>query len=241
MSVRTPWLNPLSSRLSNLPMVIAGPILRRVDANSVSVMIVTREIGSVTLNIYANSAVVSTNPTPLMTSGLVNPSALGTSLFVYFLTATGATLSQGLIYKYNIKFGTGNVDLNSPGILNALNSSTGGLSMLLYSSGPSHPSFSLPPSNMNNLRILHGSCRKPHGEGEDALEIVDHMITSTVNDPLQRPHQFFMTGDQIYADDVADALLYMIIDASSTLMNWTESLPDILPTTDLNPVYPLKP
>jgi hypothetical protein len=40
-----------------------------------------------------------------------------------------------------------------------------------------------------------------------------------------RPHQLLLTGDQIYADDVADALLYMLIDAADTLLGWTETLP----------------
>ena len=84
------------------------------------------------------------------------------------------------------------------------------------------PTFSLPPQDLNRLRIIHGSCRKPHGEGLDALPALDAMIATTWRDPLRRPHQLFLTGDQIYADDVADMLLAMVTDAGNTLLGWQE-------------------
>jgi len=31
------------------------------------------------------------------------------------------------------------------------------------------PSFVLPPEDLNHLKILHGSCRKPHGVGKEML------------------------------------------------------------------------
>jgi len=84
---------------------------------------------------------------------------------------------------------------------------------------------------MNQLRIIHASCRKPHGENRDALEGLHDMIDDTFNSlsnsatwPFARPHQLYLTGDQIYADDVADSLLLMIMDASKALLNWNESL-----------------
>jgi hypothetical protein len=43
----------------------------------------------------------------------------------------------------------------------------------------------------------------------------------------KRPHQLFLTGDQIYADDVADAMLHMIIDADKYLIDRAETLPSV--------------
>ena len=37
-------------------------------------------------------------------------------------------------------------------------------------------------------------------------------------DPLKRPHQLFLGGDQIYADDVAPLHLHMLIDLSKELI-----------------------
>lgn len=53
--------------------------------------------------------------------------------------------------------------------------------------------------------------------------------------PKKRPHQLFLTGDQIYTDDVADALLFMLMDASQTLLGWSEMLPDVQNYEELNP------
>ncbi|MGH8480064.1 MAG: hypothetical protein ACREXK_10905 [Gammaproteobacteria bacterium] len=84
------------------------------------------------------------------------------------------------------------------------------------------PSFALAPAGLDKLRLIHGSCRKPHGESLDALQALDTMISSTVADPDGRPHQLFLTGDQIYADDVAASLLTMLIDAGETLLQSRE-------------------
>jgi hypothetical protein len=54
------------------------------------------------------------------------------------------------------------------------------------------PSFALVPSHLNDLRLIHGSCRKPHGESLDALVTVDKMIREALEqDPKKRPHQLF--------------------------------------------------
>ena len=54
-------------------------------------------------------------------------------------------------------------------------------------------------------------------------------------EPQKRPHQLFLTGDQIYADDVADVLLFMLMDASETLLGWSEKLPEVENLKELNP------
>ncbi|RGA49816.1 hypothetical protein DPZ14_26125, partial [Klebsiella pneumoniae] len=98
------------------------------------------------------------------------------------------------------------------------------------------PSFAIVPRRLNDLRLIHGSCRKTHGESLDALVAVDKMIREALEqDPKKRPHQLFLTGDQIYVDDVADALLFMLMDASQTLLGWSETLPDVKNTEELNP------
>ena len=149
---------------------------------------------------------------------------IGDHVFVYCVTATGGTLSPGTNYFYDIDFGSGTT-------LSSLISS--GLD-LTYD-GSSRPSFALPPDNLNQVRLIHGSCRKPHGEGYDAMEGVHEMILTAVSgtsiNAINRPHQLFLTGDQIYADDVADVLLFMIDDAASALFGWDENY---TPFTEMN-------
>ena len=57
--------------------------------------------------------------------------------------------------------------------------------------------------SLPTLRVFHGSCRLLHGKGEDALSGADEFLSRRALDVTQRPGALFLTGDQIYADDVA--------------------------------------
>ena len=106
------------------------------------------------------------------------------------------------------------------------------------------PSFVLPPADADELRLAHSSCRRPGGglEGEpDALTILDEVIALSLEaaEPMppppsagpppesnrERPHQLILTGDQLYADDVAAALLAALSEAGEELLGWKEQLP----------------
>jgi hypothetical protein len=65
--------------------------------------------------------------------------------------------------------------------------------------------------------------------------LLDDLIAASADPAVGRPHQLFMTGDQIYADEVADILLLMLIDAADTLLGWSELMPG-LPATPTFPV-----
>jgi len=209
----------LSSRIGNLPLVLAGPVLRRTEPDSVTVWLATRrQVSNLTLEI-----IDPTGPSTLMGGNLISSLALGDNLHIAVITASGATLTNDRIYHYDIVFGSeGNKRLNGIGVLS---STSGGIDRITYGGAPL-PSFVLPPNNLNDLRILHGSCRKPHGGDKDALLAVHQILESSHNDLNTRPHQLMLTGDQIYADDVAGVLLYMLQDAGETLLGWTEDVPD---------------
>lgn len=69
------------------------------------------------------------------------------------------------------------------------------------------PSFEIKPK-VNEL--YHGSCRKPHHPGDDALVRLDNLIGERVGSKLARPSLLMMSGDQIYADDAAGPMLVAI-------------------------------
>jgi hypothetical protein len=69
------------------------------------------------------------------------------------------------------------------------------------------PTFVLPSTDDTSLGVLHGSCRLLHGEGEDAMQCADELLAASARDPATRPRALFLTGDQIYADDVAAPLV----------------------------------
>ncbi|MFO8141809.1 MAG: alkaline phosphatase family protein, partial [Marinobacter sp.] len=59
-------------------------------------------------------------------------------------------------------------------------------------------------------RLAHGSCRRPHSSAADGLVRVDETLLEARPDITKRPALMLMTGDQIYADDVAGPMLRAI-------------------------------
>ncbi|MEB3218325.1 MAG: hypothetical protein VKN72_19120 [Nostocales cyanobacterium 94392] len=216
---------PLKERLDRLPLILAGPILRRTEPDAVTVWVALKASRHVTLTIFDqnhNFLFESTRTT----------ARIGINLHVVAVTAKASSnvLINGENYLYDLDFGNGEL-LNSPGIL----TTEGTLEDITYSLYKL-PSFALPPNDLKDLRIIHGSCRKPHGESLDALVAVDKMIKEALEkDSQKRPHQLFLTGDQIYADDVADVLLFMLMDAGETLLGWSEKLPNVENLAELQP------
>ncbi|WP_329101017.1 hypothetical protein OG792_19900 [Micromonospora sp. NBC_01699] len=196
------------------PFVVCGPMLRRVDPVGVTVFVAVRAACIVTLTIFeaAGSA-----RGPVVASGSRAARRLGDGLYVVAVQATG-TLRPGQLYGYDLAFsgsaGTWG-SLLDPTVVAATPDQA--LGVLTYAaqpgagaSVPRYPSFATPPAEPGRLRIFHGSCRNPLGEGMDAFPALDPIIAEAVGDPDQRPHQLVLTGDQIYADNVADVLLAMI-------------------------------
>lgn len=215
----------LADRISTLPLIICGPILRRVELNSVSVFVVFKQqVSDIELKIYD---VLNSNP--VLTGVTADSFKLGEYLHVALITAKTVTsteyLNENTKYYYDIEFKEGN---NTSNLRDEIGQYR--LSNVLFP-GESLPSFVTPPDDINNLRILHTSCRKPHGSEKenmgDALIAASGIIESAIsNTNIQRPQHLIMHGDQIYADDVDPVLLYMINDAAKTLMgsNWNEDL-----------------
>jgi hypothetical protein len=85
------------------------------------------------------------------------------------------------------------------------------------------PTFFLRGKN-SPLNFLHGSCRKLHGKGEDCLAAADLAISSLFADLGKRPSALFLTGDQIYADDVAGPLSHYLTELGIRLLGWEENI-----------------
>ena len=95
---------------------------------------------------------------------------LGASLHVAVVTARPpAPLAPGIVYGYDLGFRRQAGDPGDDGPAEADLGSLGLLGQLGYR--PGHlPSFALPPARPGpDLRVFHGSCRKPHGESLDAM------------------------------------------------------------------------
>ncbi|MCW8196007.1 alkaline phosphatase family protein [Proteobacteria bacterium 005FR1] len=59
-------------------------------------------------------------------------------------------------------------------------------------------------------RLYHGSCRRPHHSTEDGLVRLDAELRKAGKDPGARAALMMMSGDQVYADDVAGPMLRAI-------------------------------
>lgn len=126
-------------------------------------------------------------------------------------------LTEGIVYRYELAFNFD--DGRTMDLATATDKADLGY--------PPHtlPSFAFPPKHPNLLRLIQGSCRMPHAEGKDTFPLVDKLIAETASNAFARPHQLLLTGDQIYADDVAASMLIMLTDASDVLLDWKEVLP----------------
>ncbi|TCC47505.1 hypothetical protein E0H75_22265 [Kribbella capetownensis] len=237
-TVERAGFSSLALRLATLPLVICGPILRRTEEDKVSVWIAFRRaVSDIQLRIY-DSPNPDPQATPLLVSARTETFALGDNLFVALVTADQGTtpvirLSPQQIYGYDVILGSeGDVGLGDPGILNAPGNVDGEIGRIAYGTY-ALPSFVIPASTVAGLKLVHGSCRMPHGGKTDGLRALDSILNGLHADPVNRPQQLFLTGDQIYADDVADPLLHMLIDAESALLGWLEPLPGNPPADGL--------
>src|SRR5690606_31000294 len=70
------------------------------------------------------------------------------------------------------------------------------------------PSFVI-PSRLASY--LHGSCYKLHGEGAEAFSRGEQVLQQWAMDARQRPACLFLTGDQIYGDDVDPRVLQEVL------------------------------
>ena len=150
--------------------------------------------------------------------------AIGQNLHVVAVTATGKTLSADQLYAYDLTFlAMTEAAIDCP-LSAALHPPQGTAALISYFDHQL-PTFALPPSDLQDLKLVHGSCRKLHGKGQDTLVVLDHLIQNAAHHPQKRPHQLFLTGDQIYGDDVADALLWAATQIGDRLLGWVEVLP----------------
>ncbi|MFI8997783.1 peptidoglycan-binding protein [Streptomyces sp. NPDC053542] len=228
--------------IAALPLVLAGPIVRRVDRSSVTVWLALKAPRKVTLDVFEGAS--GALPATPALSGTRVTARVGEHLHLVAVTAkaaSGGTLRPGTIYRYALRFGedvtspatpvaAGAPGLFSPDIVAADESAA--RKALLYqgtSGAPTLPSFVTPPDRPGGLRLFHASCRKPHAEGTDALSILDEVLAADVAAPQRRPQQLILTGDQIYADDVADGLLHICSTYGRALLGREETFATVHP------------
>ncbi len=199
--------------------MLAGPILRRTTTKQVCVWLAT----SAPCDVHAEIT-HTTNEATVVGAGEGQTVALGPQLFVHLVIATP---DQGdfptdtlLSYDVTFELDGSKKTLDDLGLLEGDNRVTLG--------GARRPTFFVRSENVP-LNIMHGSCRQLHGGGEDSFLAAEETMTKTCNDIGGRPSALFLTGDQVYADDVAAPLIEHIRSLATALMGEDDatSIPEL--------------
>jgi hypothetical protein len=215
---------------SHLPVILAGPIVRRVQPTSASVWVALSRSANVQVGLWIGDTAAGAGffgTAGAEHSGSSATLRVGAKLHIALVTLdlSASPLLPGVSYAYNVVI-DGTQDLNSLHLLEDQGSPGSPDHVALGYVAGLLPSFVLPPALLEQVRVVHGSCRKPHGFGPDGLAPLDQIIERTrALADHSRPQQLFLTGDQIYADDVAVALLPQLTVAGNELLGTVEQLP----------------
>ena len=193
---------------SPLPLVIAGPILRHTQRADFTLWLVTSEPAEITVAVSQAQQALSSETTDRVIQ-------VGERAFIHVVTCTAeAPLASDTLYHYQLEFKQTAQQRRWQNQLPAL----------CYS-GQTTLHFRVPGTIAN---VLHGSCRKPHHPSQDSLVRVDELIDDECRGGATRPDLLLMTGDQIYADDVAGPMLQAIMQTIARLGLFHETLDEAI-------------
>ncbi|CAH9055292.1 hypothetical protein PSECIP111951_01212 [Pseudoalteromonas holothuriae] len=166
---------------SALPQLLLGPMLRRAEQGQICFQLVTSQSYTVTIEI-ADYQCVSEQKT----------FRLGEHCFVHLLLVrpVSGLFAADITLDYQLFLDDLRYDLEA----------------FCY---PSQASAQcIVPKQLQ--QILHGSCRNPHHSSRDSLAAADALLENKKAAGEAAPNLLLMSGDQIYADDVAGPMLLAI-------------------------------
>jgi hypothetical protein len=219
---------------------LLGPILRRVEPRHVSVFVATHQPANVRLLLY-DGQVDAESPPPQLALKETHTTRFAAGFHAVVVTVdledAAAPLLPGDLYSYDLRI---TPDGGAPQSLKDLKllkddelpgygkkgpaADTVEIDAIGYADNRL-PSFVTCPASLDELVLAHASCRKPHGDGHPALQWLDSYVDDLHGAIDGRPHMLFLTGDQIYADDVADALLPGLSALGIALLDGVEEVP----------------
>jgi hypothetical protein len=168
------------------PAVLAGPLLRRLEPQRLVLWLVGTRPLSLTLRLQGTGQPLEIALGPDQCQ--VVP--VGRHAFIHLIDVRlDEALPQDVVIGYDLLIDGSGIAEWAP--------------HLLYGATPN---FIL---HSRIHQLLHGSCRKPHHRADEGLLCVDRLLASA-HTPAERPALLMMSGDQIYADDVAGPMLRAI-------------------------------
>lgn len=220
------WVQALPPDAKPPAGLIGGPILRRAAADEVAVWVATA--GPVTVDGRVFVAPDDGSAPTVLGQSRASSLAFGAHLHVTLVVITPSvdTFPTGQLLHYDLTFT----------VADAGGDRSFGLAQYRPTApAPGAAPFSYPKQRWPGFhltgelptRLWHGSCRKFHEGGDDAMAIADDLLqaATTDGDLRLRPAGLLLTGDQIYADDIADILANPLLDLARWLTGIDESLP----------------
>ena len=218
-----------------LPLLLAGPILRRVDPTLAAVWLALSKEATVTLRVWEGqltSRAAGETAAPFVESDPELTWRLGEELHLILISArippqAGKSFRPDTTYCYDLSIKVGDVQkpftLKTLGMLDVASPENAGDGIEHVALGYEPdllPSFAPPPSELTDLHVIYGSCRRPAHQDPDAMVWIDDYLLDQrrYKDPRARPHQLFLGGDQIYADDVHTLHMLMLMDLGQQLI-----------------------
>ena len=220
-----------------LPFILAGPIVRRAEPDGVWFWFAcSAEITACTpqITVYDSKGVI--NDTLANQKGWIalgkpelRVARLGERLWVGLVKAQPLSrpFTRGWFYGYELTIQSHNFSTTVSG----------------QKLGLAYPPFELPTfmlANDDGQRLMHGSCRRPGATGADAYPAFDVWLKVPQPNPLlpgrtytpisdlsRRPAGLILTGDQIYADDVAVPLFKAVQRLAREVFGYVERIPTV--------------
>jgi hypothetical protein len=221
------------------PLLLAGPVLRKVTPASISVWVATSQSCVVKVDVYGSAAFLTRSgdaPTGTVSANIVGGKdratvKVGDALHIAVVTAGLVGVPPDTICSYNVTLtvqggSAGQWDLGGLKLLDQGDPSDDYQGGLGYAEGRL-PSFPTPPADVASLRLYHGSCFKLHGDGPSIMANLDDLLSDALpfdspgadgTTAKRRPHMLLLTGDQVYADEVGTPLLPLVSSIGADLL-----------------------
>ncbi|MCR4539180.1 alkaline phosphatase family protein [Pseudomonas sp. 18.1.10] len=169
-----------------LHAVLAGPLLRRLEPRRLVFWLVGSRRLTLTLKLH----VAEQTRTVTLDQDQCHVVPVGRHAFIHLIDVRlDEALPQDVVIGYDLLIDGSGIAEWAP--------------HLLYGATPN---FIL---HSRIHQLVHGSCRKPHHRADEGLLCVDRLLAGAPT-PAERPALLMMSGDQIYADDVAGPMLRAI-------------------------------
>ncbi|GAB3683248.1 alkaline phosphatase family protein [Salinisphaera aquimarina] len=194
--------------------VIAGPILRRLRAQRMVLWLAVSEPIALKLALYRQDHGQQETPDDVVDLAAhtrdirIGERAWLLLIDIDFAAAGIAPLGENVAIGYDLWLG-------------AQTHSLAELEPGLCYDGERRPRFVF-RTRLDN--VLHGSCRRPHHPSGDGMARADRWLSQRREYTNAWPTVMLLTGDQIYADDVAGPLLRAIHALIERLGLWSEQL-----------------